>query len=103
MNTRNGHSGCFLTEQTWFTDKQKLQRKLNLITSYYLAQFLKYEYATSVRSLPYKNRAVNCFPSFLITWITSSSPSVVTPIRINFFKCWQLSAIRQTVFPLNAY
>ena len=100
-NTHNGHSGVFLTEQTWFTNKWKLQTELNLITSYYLVQFLRYKYATSVRRAPYKTRVVNCFPSFLITWITSSSGSL-TPRRLNFFKCWQLSAIRRTVFPLNS-
>jgi len=100
MNTHNGHSGVLLTEQTWFTHKQKLQRNLNRITQHYLAQIIRYKYATSVRSSPEKPRVVNCFPSLLITWITSESVSL-TPYRLNFFKCWQLSAIRQTVFPLN--
>ena len=99
-NTHNGPSGVFLTEQTWFTNTLKLQRKLNLI-SYYLAQLLRYEYATSVRSLPSKTRVVNCFPSLSITCITSSSSISITKSRLSFFKCSQLSAIRRTVSPLN--
>ena len=63
-------------------------------------QFLRHKYATSVRCIPHNSRVVNCFPSVLITWITSSSVSVTTR-RLNFFKCWQLSAIRRTVVPLN--
>ena len=77
------------------------KRKLNLITSYYLAQLLRYEYATSVKIFPSNTRVVNCFPSFLITWITSSSKICSTPYSLNFFKCWQLSAIRRTVIPFN--
>ena len=65
-------------------------------------QFLRYKYAKSVRWYPNNTRVVNCFPSFLITWITSSSSSIcLTPLRLNFFKCWQLSTIRRTVSPLN--
>ena len=75
--------------------------KLNLITSYYLTQLLRYEYATSVRPTPNKTRVVSCFPSFLITWIISSSSICITPSRLSFFKCWQLSAIKRTVSPLN--
>ena len=55
-----------------------------------------------MRPCPSKDRAVNCFPSFLITWITSSSSILLTPLRLSFFKCWQLSAIRRTVSPLNS-
>jgi len=32
--------------------------------SYYLAQFLRYEYATSVRFFASNSRVVSCFPSF---------------------------------------
>lgn len=71
------------------------------IVYYYLAQLLRYENAVSVRSSPSKISVVNCFPSFLMTWITSSSKICVTSSRLNFFKYWQLSAIRRTVLPLN--
>ena len=70
--------------------------------SYYLAQFLRYEYATSVRFFASNSRVVSCFPSFSITWITSSSISR-TPASLSFFKCWQLSAITQTFSALNSY
>jgi len=89
--------------QTQIKFTWKLQRKLNVITSYYLAQLLRYEYATSVRPAPHKNKVVNCFPSFLITWIISSSPIPgFQPSSFSFFKCWHLSAIWRTVFPLNS-
>jgi len=78
------------------------KRKQNLITSHYLAQLLRYKYTTSVRALPPKTRVVNCFPSFLMTWITSSSQIVLLEqYMLSFFKCWQLSAIRRAVCPLN--
>ena len=67
MNTHNGHSGDFLTEKMWFTNTQKLQRYLNLITSHYLAQFFRYKNATSVSPDQSKTRVVNCFPSLSIT------------------------------------
>ena len=100
MNKHNDHSGVFLTEQTWFTNTEKLQRKLNFITSYYLTQLLRYEYATSVRPRPTNTRVVNCFPSLFTTWIISSSISSTTS-SLSSFKCWQLSAIWRTVSPLN--
>jgi len=101
INTPNGHADVFLTEQTWFTNTQNQQRKLNLLTSYYLAQLFKYKYATSVRPFPSKARVVNCFPSFSMTWRTSSSSNSSTPRSLSFFKCWQLLAIRRTVSQLN--
>jgi len=97
MNTHNGHSGIFLT---WFTNKL-LQKKPNLITSHYLAQLLRYKYATSVRSPPHKTRVVNCLPSFLTICITPSSKISVATSRINFFKFWHLSTMRRIVLPLN--
>jgi hypothetical protein len=75
--------------------------KLQLHQDYYLAQLFRYKYATSVRPHPSKDRAVNCFPSFLITWITSLSSICVTPFSLSFTKCWQLSAIWRSAFPLN--
>ena len=53
-----------------------------------------------MRLRPYNTRVVNCFPSFMITWITTSSIRL-TPPSLSFFKSWQLSAIRRTVSPLN--
>ena len=81
----------------------KLQRKLNLIESHYLAQLLRYEKAVSVRRYPSKTRVVNCFPSLSITWITSSLSICITQSRLSFFNCWQLSAIRRIFSPLNPY
>jgi len=62
---------------------------------------LRDEYAMSVRPAISNSRVVNPFPSFVMIWITSSSTICSLPVRLNFFKCWQLSAIRRTVFPLN--
>jgi len=59
MDTHNGHSHVFPTEQTWFTNTYILQRKLKFITLYYLAQLLRYEYATYVRLSPFNTRVVN--------------------------------------------
>ena len=74
MNTRIAHSGLFVIQhgQKYI----KLHRELNLITSYYLAQFLRYEYPTSVILIPSKARVPNCFPSSLVTWNKSSSKIV---------------------------
>ena len=54
-----------------------------------------------MRLYPYKTRVVNCFPSFLITWITSSSPIGLQQCSVSFVKCWQLSAIRRTASPVS--
>ena len=103
MNTQTGHSGVSMTEKTWCTNTKNSNENWNTFhdnTYYYLSQLCRYENATSVCLHPMKTKVVNCFPSFLITWITSSSQISSAESRFNFFKCWQLSAIRRTVSPL---
>ena len=71
-------------------------------TSYYLAQFLRFVHVASVRPGTLKVRDINCPPSLLIKYITSSSSTTsVSLLRLNVFNCWQPSAIRRTAFPLT--
>ena len=85
----------------WVTNTWNCKRKLNLITSHYLAQLWRYEYILSVRLDPSNTRDVSCFPILSIILIITSS-SCSTPSKFSFFNFWQLFAIKRSVSALKS-